>query len=126
MRQPIKIRTLTTEKVTKINCLAASRKELNQQVQRAGVIAYMKEDPSLYATKASMKAGSNSSAMGPEWIPRFNEKGLKGLEDQPRPGRQSTPQTRSTQRLDRTGRPETEHPGIPLQAVDPGAAAARL
>jgi transposase len=48
----------------------------------------MVEDPDLHATEAGFKAGFKSSALGPEWVRRFNDKGLAGLEDQPRPGRQ--------------------------------------
>ncbi len=97
MRKPIKLRTLTTEEVTAIKRLAASRKEPIRLVQRARIIALMHTDPELHATEAGFKAGFKSSAMGPEWVKRFNEKGLPGLEDQPRPGRQPThkPEVRS-------------------------------
>jgi len=88
MRKPIKLRALTTEEVTEIKRLAASRKEPIRLVQRARVVAFMYADPSLHATEAGFQAGFKSSAMGPEWVRRFNEKGLSGLEDQPRPGRQ--------------------------------------
>jgi transposase len=66
-------------------------------VQRARVIAFMLADPNLYATSAGLKAGFKSSAMGAEWVRRFNQAGLKGLEDRPRPGRQPThkPEVRS-------------------------------
>jgi len=90
MRKLIKLRTLTTEEATEIKRLAASRKEPIRLVQRARLIAYMHADPELHATQAGFKAGFKSSAMGPEWVKRFNEKGLPGLEDQPRPGRQPT------------------------------------
>ena len=83
MRKPIKLRTLTTEEVTAIKRLASSRKESIRLVQRARVIAFMYDDPDLHATDAGFKAGFKSSAMGPKWVRRFNEKGLPGLEDQP-------------------------------------------
>jgi transposase len=97
MRKPIKLRTLTTEEVIAIKRLASSRKEPIRLVQRARVIAFMYEDPALHATDAGFKAGFRSSAMGPEWVRRFNKKGLSGLEDQPRPGRKPIhpPETRS-------------------------------
>jgi transposase len=85
MRKPIKLRTLTTEEVTAIKRLASSRKEPIRLVQRARVIAFMVEDPGLHATDAGFKAGFKSSAMGPGWVRRFNEKGLPGLKDRPRP-----------------------------------------
>jgi transposase len=90
MRKPIELRTLTTEEVTAIKRLAASRKEPIRLVQRARVIDFMLADPSLHATEAGIKAGFKSSAMGSAWVRRFNAKGLAGLEDQVRPGRKPT------------------------------------
>jgi transposase len=90
MRKAVKLRTLTTEEVTEIKRLAASRKEPIRMVQRARVIAMMVEDLTLHASDAGLRAGFKSQQMGPEWVRRFNEKGLKGLEDQPRPGRKPT------------------------------------
>ena len=52
------------------------------------MIALIYENPELHATDAGFKAGFKSSAVGPEWVRWFNEKGLAELEDQPRPGRQ--------------------------------------
>ncbi len=90
MRTPVKLRTLTTDEITEIKRLAASRKAPLRLVQRARVIAYLFEDPQLHATEAGRKAGFKSSAMGAEWVRRFNQQGLKGLEDQPRPGKKPT------------------------------------
>ena len=90
MRTPVKLRTLTAEEVTEIKRLASSRKEPVRLVQRARIIAYMPEDSSLYASEAGQKAGYASVVTGPEWVRRFNEQGLAGLEDQPRSGRQPT------------------------------------
>jgi len=90
MRTPIKLRTLTAEEVTEIKRLASSRKEPIRLVQRARIIAYLLEDSSLYASEAGQKAGYSSVVTGPMWVRRFNEKGIAGLEDQPRPGRQPT------------------------------------
>jgi transposase len=87
MKTPIKLRTLTAEEDAEIRRLAASQKEPFRLVQRARVIAAMLEDSSLYASDAGLKAGFHSNAMGVEWVKRFNAKGLKGLEDMPRPGR---------------------------------------
>lgn len=90
MRTPVKLRTLTAEEVTEVKRLASSRKEPMRLVQRARIIAYMLEDSSLYASEAGRKAGYASVVTGPVWVRRFNEKGIAGLEDQPRPGRQPT------------------------------------
>ena len=90
MRTPVKLRTLTTEEITEIKRLATSRKESIRLVQRARIIAFMVEDPKLYATEAGLKAGFKSSPIGAEWVRRFNKDGLKGLEDRPRPGKKPT------------------------------------
>jgi len=90
MRTAVKLRTLTVEEVSEIRRLAASRKEPIPLVQRARIIAFMLEDRNLYATDAGLKAGFASVVTGPVWVRRFNEKGIAGLEDQPRGGRKPT------------------------------------
>ena len=90
MRTPVKLRTLTAEEVTEIKRLASSRKEPIRLVQRARILAYMMEDANLYASEAGLEAGFSSTVTGPVWVHRFNEKGLEGLEDQPRGGRKPT------------------------------------
>ena len=90
MRKAVKLRTLTTEEDTEIKMLAASRKEQVRRVQRARVIALMIADPRLRASEAGLQAGFKSPQMGPEWVRRFNENGLQGLEDRPRPGKKPT------------------------------------
>lgn len=90
MRTAVKLRTLTAEEVTEIKHLASSRKESIRLVQRARIIAFMLEDSMLYASDAGRKAGFASVVSGPVWVRRFNEQGLAGLEDQPRPGRKPT------------------------------------
>jgi hypothetical protein len=81
VRPAVKLRTLTTEEVTEIKRLAASRKEPIRLVKRAHVIAYMLADPNLYAKDARLKAGFKSHPLGPECVKRFNEQGVKGLAD---------------------------------------------
>lgn len=88
MRPPVRLRTLTAEEVTAVRRLANSRKEPIRLVQRARVIVGLLDDPSLYASDAGLKAGFRSNVMGAVWVRRFNEAGLAGLEDKPRPGRQ--------------------------------------
>jgi len=87
MPKRIRLRALTTEEKAKIKRLAASRKEAMRLVQRARIIAAMVENPELTATEAGYEAGFKSSAVGVLWVKRFNEDGLNGLEDRPRPGR---------------------------------------
>lgn len=87
MRKRIILRTLTAEEVTQIKRLASSRTEAVRLVQRARVIAYMIDNPKLYASDAGLKAGFSSVAMGPMWVRRFNDSGIEGLQDKQRPGR---------------------------------------
>lgn len=87
MRTPVRLRTLTAEEVTEVRRLANSRKEAFRLVQRAQVIAFMLDDPNLYAGEAGLKAGFSTKTSGPMWVRRFNEAGLAGLDDKPRPGR---------------------------------------
>jgi len=88
MPKRIRLRALTTEEKAEIKRRAASRTEPIRLVQRARIIAAMSEDPELTATEAGYKAGYKSSAVGVMWVKRFNEEGLAGLEDRPRPGRE--------------------------------------
>ena len=90
MPKRIRLRELTTEERAEIERLAASRTEPFRLVQRARIIAAMVEDPELTATKAGLQAGYKSDVMGAMWVRRFNEEGLAGLEDRPRPGRKPT------------------------------------
>jgi transposase len=87
MPKRIRLRALTAEEEAEIKRLAVSRKEPIRRVQRAQIIAAMIEDPELTATEAGYRAGFKSSAIGVMWVKRFNEDGLAGLEDRPRPGR---------------------------------------
>ena len=87
MAERIRLRTLTPEEDVEIKRLAASRKESIRLVQRAQIIALMAEDPQLAAAEAGYRAGFKSNATGLFWAKRFNEEGLAGLQDRPRPGR---------------------------------------
>jgi len=94
MPKRIRLRALAAEEKVQIQRLAASRKESIRLVQRARIIAAMvasphlrDEDPELTATEAGLRAGFKSNAVGPMWVKRFNEEGVAGLQDRPRPGR---------------------------------------
>lgn len=50
----------------------------------------MLDDPQLHASHAGIKAGFKSLQMGLNWVKRFNEEGLAGLEDKPKAGRPPT------------------------------------
>ena len=90
MPKRLRLRALTSKEETEIQRLAVSRKEPIRLVQRARIIAAMLEAPDLTATGAGLKAGYKSSAIGTMWVKRFNEEGLAGLQDRPRPGRKPT------------------------------------
>jgi transposase len=115
MRKRVHLRTLTIEEVSEVQRLAASRKEAIRLVQRARIIALMLEDRSLYASEAALKAGFSSATVGALWVKRFNEQGLAGLQDKPRPGRQPvhSPETRSALVSLATQKPATL--GYPFQ-----------
>lgn len=87
MPKRIRLRALTTEENEAINRIVASRTESVRRVQRARIIKSMAEDQHLTASVAGQLAGFKSNAIGPIWVKRFNEAGLVGLEDKPRPGR---------------------------------------
>jgi transposase len=86
MPKHIKLRTLTTEEAAEIKRRVASRTDPMRRVQRAKIIAAMAEDPTLTASEAGLRAGYKSAQVGPQWVKRFNEEGLAGLADRPRPG----------------------------------------
>lgn len=90
MPERIRLRALTTDERAEIQRLATFRKESIRLVQRARIIAAMAEDPELTATEAGFRAGFRSNVMGSVWVKRFNEEGLTGLEDRPRPGHKPT------------------------------------
>ena len=90
MPKRTRLRELTTEETAEIQRLAASRTEPYRLVQRARIIAAMADDPDLAASKAGLQMGYKSDVAGPMWVRRFNEEGLTGLEDRPRPGRKPT------------------------------------
>lgn len=87
MRKAVKLRSLTTEEEVEIRRMAASRKAPHRLVQRAQVIAAMLDDPKLHATQAGFRAGFSGGQSGIDWVKRFNEQGLAGLEDKPKSGR---------------------------------------
>ena len=87
MKKPVRLRALTSEELATVKRLAASRKEPLRVVQRARVVAMMAEDSMLRASEAGLRAGFKSKQNGLVWVRRFNEKGVAGLEDKPRPGR---------------------------------------
>lgn len=89
MAKRIELRPVTAEEKAEIERLAKARSQPLRRVQRARIIAAMLADPTLPATEAAVVAGF-SRASGPKWVVRFNEKGVAGLDDEPRAGRPPT------------------------------------
>jgi transposase len=90
MPKRIRLRPLTIEETKAIQKLAKSRTQAARLVQRAQLIALLSAQPELPPTQAGLVVGFKGRAAGTTWVKRFNEHGLAGLEDQPRPGRPVT------------------------------------
>jgi len=86
MPKQVRLRELTEQERQEIVRIVNSRTEPVRRVQRAKIIAAMVEDPGLPASHAGRRAGYRSDEPGWAWVKRFNERGLPGLEDEPRPG----------------------------------------
>jgi transposase len=97
MLKPIQLRPLTAEEESEIRRLAASRNGAGRLAKRARLIVTMLDNPDLPATLAGFKAGFRGRQSGVTWVKRFNQEGLAGLEDRPKPGRPAVhdPQVRS-------------------------------
>jgi len=97
MPRKLKLRELSEDERGEIARLVKSRTAPVRLVQRAGVIQAMLGNPRLSAASAGKLAGYKLAAPGQLWVKRFNERGIAGLEDEPRPGhpRLHSEQTRS-------------------------------
>ena len=89
MPNRISLREVSAEEKAEIERLAKSRTAAARLVQRAQIIWALLKEPTLSSTEAGLRAGV-SKATGPKWVKRFNEQGVAGLEDEPRPGRPPT------------------------------------
>jgi len=76
--------------MSELRRLANARKESVRLVQRARILVAMLEDPALSASEAALRVGFRTADAGPLWVRRFNEEGVKGLQDRPRSGRKPT------------------------------------
>ena len=90
MPRQVRLRELTDAEKREIVRLAKSRTEPARRVQRARIIQFMMEEPTLPAAAAGRRAGYQSDIPGPLWVKRFNAGGLAGLEDEPRAGHPRT------------------------------------
>lgn len=90
MAKRLRLRELSEEERGEVRRIARSRTAPVRLAQRARIIEAMMDDPKLSATKAGWMVGYLSGVSGTKWVVCFNSKGLKGLEDEPRPGRPPT------------------------------------
>lgn len=84
----LKLRTLTDEERKVIEKLAASRTAPAIQVKRAQLLKDMAQGTS--APQAAATVDRASSQMARRLLSRFNQEGVKALEDRPRSGRKPT------------------------------------
>lgn len=89
MPKRISLREVSAEERMEVERLTRSRTAAVRLVQRAKIIWTLIEEPTLTSTEAGGRTGV-SKAVGPKWVKRFNERGIAGLEDEPRPGRPAT------------------------------------
>lgn len=83
----LRVRPLTTDELTKVERLAHSRKEAARLVQRARVIWLSRHGYRVPEIAAEVDLSEPSVRL---WIKRFNDRGLPGLDDEPRSGRPAT------------------------------------
>lgn len=90
MPKRIRLRTLNADEEKEIRRIANARKESAELVQRARLIEYVLDHPNVPASTAGIRVGFGGPSSGIEWVKRFNEDGLAGLEDRPKSGRPRT------------------------------------
>ena len=83
----LRVRPLTGEEEQEIQRLARSRTEPARRVERAQMILLSHEGKTVPAI--ARQVGKREATVR-RWIERFNEEGIRGLEDQPRPGKPPT------------------------------------
>jgi transposase len=83
MRGPLRLRALNEEEERVISKLAHSRTASARLVQRAKIIALAKEGATIPQIMHQLHL---SEHMVRKWWKRFEQRGLAGLEDAPRPG----------------------------------------
>jgi transposase len=78
------LRTLTDEEREKLTRLSRSQTAAHRLVRRATMILMVAEGTHFDAIGATVQCSADRVS---QWVQRFNEAGLQGLEDKPRPGR---------------------------------------
>lgn len=79
----LRVRELTPEECATINRLAHSRTESARLVERAKIIQLARDGQRVPAIARELRLGEDTVRL---WLKRFNEKGVAGLADGPRPG----------------------------------------
>ena len=90
MPRTLRLRNVSDEEAKQIRKLASSKTQPVRLVQRAKLIQTLLDNPKMYVKKASSLVGYKSDLPGRTWVKRFNELGIKGLEDEQRSGRSLT------------------------------------
>jgi transposase len=83
----IKLRPLTTEEQTTLERLAHSRTAPARQVERAQIIWLAQQGLNAPTIAARLRLHPQTVR---DWLKRFNQHGLAGLDDLPRPGKPPT------------------------------------
>jgi transposase len=90
MPKQIKLREVSAEEEREIRRFANARKEAVEVVRRARLLEYLLDHPKVSASQAGMEVGFGSNASGAQWVKRFNEEGIPGLQNKPKSGRPVT------------------------------------
>ena len=83
----IKLRSLTDEERAAIERMAHSRTAPARQVERAQIVWLAQQGLTVPALAARLQMHPQTAR---DWLKRFNQKGLAGLNDLPRPGKPPT------------------------------------
>lgn len=90
MPKQLKLREVSASEAAEVRRLAHARQEAVEVVRRARLIEYLLDHPEVPASRAGMRVGFGSNASGSEWVKRFNEEGVAGLENRAKSGRPVT------------------------------------
>jgi transposase len=85
MPKQLKLREVSESEAKAVRRLAHARQEAAEVVRRAQLIEYLLDHPEVPPSRAGMRIG-----FGSEWVKRFNEEGIAGLENRAKSGRPVT------------------------------------
>lgn len=80
----IKLRSLTEEERTTLERLAHSRTAPARQVERAQIVWHASQGMTIPTIATRLRLHAQTAR---DWVKRFNQNGLPGLDDLPRPGK---------------------------------------